>query len=166
MVASSSQRQVFNEINITPLTDIFLVLLIIMMVVAPMMRQMRQDILPPEIAAGQPASQDRLTVEIATNGDLFLDGEPIANSELTDALTAWREAITDDDDNATADDDGDTRKGVLIVRADQTTQSGEVLKVFDSARDAGFLKLVISGLPASSQQPGTQPAEEGGGDGE
>lgn len=159
MVASSSQRQVFNEINITPLTDIFLVLLIIMMVVAPMMRQMRQDILPPEIAAGQPASQDRLTVEIATNGDLFLDGEPIANSELTDALTAWREAITDDDDNATADDDGDTRKGVLIVRADQTTQSGEVLKVFDSARDAGFLKLVISGSPASSQQP----AEEGGG---
>ena len=50
--AKDGKRSTFNEINITPLTDIFLVLLIIMMVIAPSFQSMDNNIKMPEINSG------------------------------------------------------------------------------------------------------------------
>ena len=55
-------RQTFNEINITPLTDIFLVLLIIMMVIAPSFQSVNGDIKMPEINSGLSVEQKEAVV--------------------------------------------------------------------------------------------------------
>ncbi len=169
-MATSSQRQIFAEINITPLTDIFLVLLIIMMVVAPMMRQLRGDIKPPEVTAGAPADQDKLTVEVLANGDVFVDGEPTAIPDLTEALKVRREAMVAEDAETTpadpeglslageAPNEGIVPKGVVVVRADKTARTESVLKVFDAARDAGYAKLTIAGAAPTSKPVSSSPA--------
>ncbi|MBY0404801.1 MAG: biopolymer transporter ExbD, partial [Cyanobacteria bacterium] len=83
---TSKRAQVFNEINITPLTDIFLVLLIIMMVVAPMIQHMRADISPPKMENGAAVAQGPLTVEITKEGDFYVEGAKTEQSTLKELL--------------------------------------------------------------------------------
>lgn len=168
----SSSRSVINEINITPLTDIFLVLLIIMMVVAPMMRQLRGDITPPSVEAGSPVDQDKITVEITSSGEYFIDGTSVASASLASTLTEKHKA-RESGDMATGsenpasplplpgDDESDAQSkvsGMLIIRADKKALSREVLNVFDAARTAGFEKVTIAGESnGSAQSSGNTP---------
>ena len=64
---NTSGKKIFNEINITPLTDIFLVLLIIMMVVAPMFQAIDQDITLPSINSGLSVDDKEVTVAVTKN---------------------------------------------------------------------------------------------------
>lgn len=123
---------IFTEINITPLTDIFLVLLIIMMVIAPMFQQANNDIKVPAINSGQAVEQNKVTVEITKDGGFFINGTKAASGELMANLS-----------NLAAT----TQEKHLIVRADKSTRSSEVLKVFEAASQAGFEKLTIAGEP-------------------
>jgi len=170
-------KQVFNDINITPLTDIFLVLLIIMMVVAPMMQQQRQDIKPPSINAGTQVEQGKLTLEVTQNGHMYLQGKETPIAQLTSALQNQEIALTAKSGGsmAVAESGAESpesrtkaQEKTLVIRADKQTKSGEVLKIFDAARDAGFQKIIVAGesldnkrqneLQNSSSAP---PAEEG-----
>ncbi|WP_373532913.1 ExbD/TolR family protein [Vampirovibrio sp.] len=146
-------RQVFNDINITPLTDIFLVLLIIMMVVAPMMQQARKDIKPPSLASGGPVEQNKLTVEVASGGEIYVQGQPTTPEQLTETLKTQEAQLV-------ANTGGDQKSGEgeadqpaeknLIIRADKATKSGQVLKIFEAARDAGFTKVTVAGEPLAA----------------
>jgi biopolymer transport protein ExbD len=152
---TGSRKQVFNEINITPLTDIFLVLLIIMMVVAPMMQQLRQDIKPPQLNNGAPVEQNKLTVEITKDGSVYVMGKE-APKEQKDQLVSLLKEQEDlliaktGGHQSQAASDADPMEKNLIIRADKTTKSGEVLKVFEAARDAGFTKVTVSGEALSN----------------
>lgn len=175
---SQSARRVINEINITPLTDIFLVLLIIMMVVAPMMRQLRGDITPPDVQAGSPVDQDKITVEVTTSGEYFIDGESVTAQSLPQVLSdkhqAQRDAKNEMNENrtvqsgddgeralspvtlpVTGEDEAQKPSGMLIIRADKQSLSRSVLTVFDAARTAGFEKVTIAGEAPSSELPNT-----------
>ena len=66
----SRNRDTFNEINITPLTDIFLVLLIIMMVVAPTFQSNDSSINVPEINSGVSIEQKNATVSVTKDGNI------------------------------------------------------------------------------------------------
>ena len=154
----SGSKQVFNEINITPLTDIFLVLLIIMMVVAPMMQQVRKDITPPSLKSGGPVEQNKLTVEIASGGEIYVQGQPTKADQLADTLKAQEAELIAktggaQEPVANADGSKEPAEKNLIIRADKTTKSGDVLKIFEAARDAGFTKVTVAGEPlAESRQ--------------
>ena len=124
--------RIFDEINITPLTDVFLVLLIIMMVVAPMMFRQNQSIKPPEISSGQKVDEAKLIVEITSDGQYFVMGKPTEAGGLKDALTANFDRVADKN---------------VVVRADKTTKSSAVLRVFEAARDAKFEKITVAGEP-------------------
>lgn len=141
------RAQVFNDINITPLTDIFLVLLIIMMVVAPMIQNNRQDITPPKVENGTPVAQGPLTIEVTKEGSFYVDNNEIPVDDLKNVLTQHAEGKPDDDKN-------------VIIRADKTTKSGAVMKVFEAARDAQYHKVTVAGEPLSDnrQQELQQPA--------
>jgi biopolymer transport protein ExbD len=139
-VGASGKRQTFNEINITPLTDIFLVLLIIMMVVAPMMQSHRQDIKAPQIANGSPMKQNKLTVEVTKDGVYFVNGTETPATGLTASFT-----------KASATMDASTDKNV-VIRADQATRSGAVMAVLESARDAKFTKVTVAGESLSDKR--------------
>ena len=127
---TSLNRATFNEINITPLTDIFLVLLIIMMVVAPMMQSLRQDIKPPVIQGGAPVEQGKLTVEIIKDGTYFIEAQPIEPEAL---VSVFKDRI-----------DSLEEKNV-VIRADAQTRSAAVLAVLEAARDAGYEKVTVAG---------------------
>ena len=59
---SSRQRDCFNEINITPLTDIFLVLLIIMMVIAPLLDEQGLNLTVPENVAAEKVKESKISL--------------------------------------------------------------------------------------------------------
>jgi biopolymer transport protein ExbD len=168
-------KQVFNEINITPLTDIFLVLLIIMMVVAPMMQQVRQDIKPPQVLSGSPVEQNKLTVEVAKDGAIYVQGLETTPDQLTNTLKEQQERLaakTGGKSSVTAGANGsegaavnaETSEKNLIIRADKGTKSGQVLKIFEAARDAGFNKVTVAGEPLSDDRQSElqQPAAAAG----
>jgi biopolymer transport protein ExbD len=153
----TGSKQVFNEINITPLTDIFLVLLIIMMVVAPMMQQVRKDIKPPSLKSGAPVEQNKLTVEIASGGEIYVQGLQTKVDQLAETLKAQEaELIAKTGGEKVASDVEAAKEPAeknLIIRADKATKSGDVLKIFEAARDAGFTKVTVAGEPlAESRQ--------------
>ena len=72
----SRNRDTFNEINITPLTDIFLVLLIIMMVIAPMLDQQGLNLTVPENVAQEQVQKETkiMTVMVDAGDKYYLDG--------------------------------------------------------------------------------------------
>ena len=70
-------NKIFTEINITPLTDIFLVLLIIMMVIAPSFQTMDNAVQVPEINSGVAIEQHNATVSITKEGLMFINGKQI-----------------------------------------------------------------------------------------
>jgi biopolymer transport protein ExbD len=141
----AAQVRQFDEINITPLTDIFLVLLIIMMVVAPMMQQQRQDIKLPGLQKGVQLEPTRYQVEVDAKGATFLNGKPVLMDQLASALKAEVQAT-----GTEVDATGTPKPKVLVVRGDKTARAQLVLQAFDAARDAGIPKVVLAGEPVSS----------------
>jgi biopolymer transport protein ExbD/biopolymer transport protein TolR len=134
---SAQSGNEFNEINITPLTDIFLVLLIIMMMMAPMFQSMDKNIKMPEINSGLSVEEDKVTVSITKNAEFFVDSEAVDPANLESKLT---ELINKSKDK------------ILIVKADTSTKSKEIMKVIRAAQIAGYEKLTVAGEPLSTNQ--------------
>lgn len=92
-MSTNKKGKMFTEINITPLTDIFLVLLIIMMVVAPTFQSMDNAISVPEINSGIAIEQKNATISITKDGQMYLNGTPVTEDQLTSELTALKETL-------------------------------------------------------------------------
>ncbi|MEB3205862.1 MAG: biopolymer transporter ExbD [Vampirovibrionales bacterium] len=149
---------VFDEINITPLTDIFLVLLIIMMVVAPLMQSQRADIQTPDLTAGKPLEPEKMTVEVTAQGAYYVNGLEASKDNLASLLQDWvkKHPATRAEQSASSGDarvsTAQTSSQTLVLRADKQTKSEQIMAVFEAARDAGFKKLTVAGVPAQSKQ--------------
>lgn len=138
IATSKKKKQMFTEINITPLTDIFLVLLIIMMVVAPTFQSLDNNIKVPEINSGLSVEERNATVSITADGEMFLNNEPIQNEEeLVIKLSELQPTLD---------------KKNVVVRADEQTKSSEIMKVMRAAQEAEFEKLTIAGEPLTGEQ--------------
>ena len=117
------KRSTFNEINITPLTDIFLVLLIIMMVIAPSFQSMDNNIKMPEVNSGVAVEEKNATVSLTKEGEFFLNGERLENEE------ALEEKLIYIADNSGAED-----KKEVVVKADAQAKSSEIMKIMRADR--------------------------------
>ena len=135
--SQENERKTFNEINITPLTDIFLVLLIIMMVIAPSFQSIDNNIDMPNINSGLAIEQKNATVSITKNNEFYVNDKKIAPETLQENLSAIIEAL---------------EKKEVVVRADKDTKSSEIMKVMKAAQDAGFEKLVVAGEPLKESE--------------
>lgn len=127
----------FTEINITPLTDIFLVLLIIMMVVAPTFQSTDKSIVVPEINSGVAIEQKNATVSVTKDGLMYINGKEIKPENLTEELLAIKDKL---------------EKKEVVVRADEKAKSSEIMKIMDCAKEAEFTKLVLAGEPLSKKE--------------
>ena len=79
----SRERDSFNEINITPLTDIFLVLLIIMMVIAPLLDQQGLNLTVPDMVEQEQVKETKTMTFTVTNDDKYVfDGQEISANDL------------------------------------------------------------------------------------
>ena len=123
------------EINVTPLVDVMLVLLIIFMVTAPLMSS-AVNIDLPKVAA-TPINQDSepLKVQVNAEGRVFLQDEPI---ELPD-LVAKLQAI--------AKDQKDRR---IFVRGDKANAYGRMLEIMATIIQGGFTKVALMTDPSGA----------------
>ena len=131
------RRTTFNEINITPLTDIFLVLLIIMMVIAPSFQSIDNNIKMPNINSGLAIEQKNATVSITKSNEFYINDKRVAPETLQENLSAIIDSL---------------EKKEVVVRADRETKSSEIMKVMKAAQDAGFEKLIVAGEPLNQAQ--------------
>lgn len=123
-------RDSFNEINITPLTDIFLVLLIIMMVIAPMLDQQGLNLAVPEIVNQEDIVKDSKIMNFAVTNDnkYFFNDVEIASTDLEKTVS---ESAKDYPDG-------------LLIQVDDNAEHGAVVKLMDSARNAGVTSISLS----------------------
>lgn len=137
MGMSTKKDKLFTEINITPLTDIFLVLLIIMMVVAPTFQSMDNAITVPEINSGVAIEQKNAEIAITKEGLMYINGREINSDTLADELIALKPSL---------------EKEEVVVKADQSVKSSEIMKVMNAAQDAEYKKLIVAGEPLSKKE--------------
>ena len=135
--SNKKKEKLFTEINITPLTDIFLVLLIIMMIVAPTFQSMDNAVDMPEVNNGVNIEDSKVTVSITKDGAMFVNGENVQPSQLTDKLLA----VKTDNENAE-----------VIVKADKAIKSAMIMEVMNAAQNAEFKKLIVAGEPLNKKE--------------
>ena len=126
----------FNEINITPLTDIFLVLLIIMMVVAPTFQSVDNSITIPEINSGVSIEQKNATICVTQVGDMYLNDRKINPENLAASLTELKPTL---------------EKKEVVVKADEKVKSAKIMQIMNAAQDAGYKKLIVAGEPLNKK---------------
>lgn len=136
MKTNKGKDALFTEINITPLTDIFLVLLIIMMVVAPTFQSVDNSISVPEINSGISIEQKNATIAITKEGAFYVNGKPVDPKTLVLELEQLKPTL---------------EKKEVVVKADKDTKSKEIMSVMNAAQDAGFEKLIVAGEPLSKK---------------
>lgn len=123
-------RDSFNEINITPLTDIFLVLLIIMMVIAPMLDQQGLNLAVPEVVNKEQITKDPkiMTFAVTNDNKYLFDGEEVKLEDLDKFITDRTKDFPD---------------GLLIL-VDDNAEHGAVVKLMDSARNVGVTSISLA----------------------
>lgn len=134
---NSDKKGIFNEINITPLTDIFLVLLIIMMVIAPSFQSIDTDINIPEINSGVAVEQKNAEIAVTKQGRYYINGRPIVAENLVKELTDLKPNL---------------EKPEVVVKADTETKSSEIQKIMKAAQEAQYSKLVLAGEPLTKKE--------------
>ena len=122
----SSDRRVMAEINVTPLVDVMLVLLIIFMVTAPMLTQGVDVNLPQASAKALRSDEERLVITVDANSRIFVGKQPIEFNRLGGAL---REIVARRTDRQ------------VYFRADRSVPYGLVVKVIAEVRNSGVEKL-------------------------
>jgi biopolymer transport protein TolR len=111
-----------SDINVTPLVDVMLVLLIIMMLIAPMLQQGVSLRLPTATnTVDKPESADQTVIAIAANKEIYLNAKPIREADLAQRVTDILE--------------GKTEK-IVLIRADEEVEYGAVMAVMDQLRQA------------------------------
>lgn len=124
------ERKTFNEINITPLTDIFLVLLIIMMVIAPLLDQQGLNLTVPENVAEEQVKKDTkiLTVNVSSNDKYYIDGSEVSADNLENTLKLQVANFPDG----------------MMIETDGNSTHGAIVKLMDSARNVGVKSISVS----------------------
>lgn len=121
-----------SEINVTPMVDVMLVLLIIFMIAAPLI-SVSVPIDLPKVAAKTTQQQDKppLTVSVKKNGDIFLMETQVQPSELIAKLKAI--AVNGAEER-------------IFLRADSDATHQNILSVLSQIQQGGFLKVALIGL--------------------
>jgi biopolymer transport protein TolR len=117
---------VMGDINVTPLVDVVLVLLLVFMVTAPMMSRGIDVSLP---VADQPniAPEDRrITVTVSARGTVYINGQPVALPLLEDQLRGRLQGLS---------------MKVAYLRADEALRYGKVIEVVDIMKHAGVEQI-------------------------
>ena len=124
-------RDTFNEINITPLTDIFLVLLIIMMVIAPLLDQQGLNLTVPEMVDQEMVKNQEhkiLTVMVSADDKYYIDGSEIDVNDLEKTLKKISKDYPDG----------------MMIETDGDSSHGAVVKLMDSARNSDITSISVT----------------------
>ena len=119
-----------TDINVTPLVDVSLVLVIIFMAVAPFAIQSGIQVLhsSAKVTQGKAALTENVQVTLRQDGSLSVNGKPVSGEQL---FSAVQEALSNSKDR------------MVIVSADAKNFVGQVVGILDTSRQAGATKVAI-----------------------
>lgn len=126
-------RAPISEINITPMVDVMLVLLIVFMVAAPLMTMGVPIDLPETRAQAMPLQTKPITVTVEPDGALSIEGEPVTLDTLVSSVEALAVEGTDER---------------LYVRGDTTAAYGAIMEVMGELSAAGYSRIGLVTAPA------------------
>lgn len=116
------------EINVTPLVDVVLVLLVIFMVVTPLLKQEVPIELPLAENSRETKDLSQLMLTVATDGSVLLNGQPMLREALTTQLQTIYAERTDK---------------TIFLEADRNLSYGQVVDVMDDCRAAGVVTIGV-----------------------
>jgi biopolymer transport protein ExbD len=125
------------EINVTPMVDVMLVLLVIFMVAAPLLTVSVPINLPKSSAAATTQPQEPLIVSVNAAGDTYIGDDKVEAGDLPDRLASL--AAVDP-------------ARIVYVRGDRTIQYGRLMDLLDLVNHAGFAKVSLLAEAAKPQQ--------------
>jgi biopolymer transport protein TolR len=112
------------DINVTPLVDVMLVLLIIMMLVAPMLQQGVSVKLPTATnTVDKPEVQGQTVVAIGRDKSMYLNAKPVQESEMATKVNELLE---------------NAKEKIVLIKADEEVEYGAVMAAMDQLRQAGI----------------------------
>ncbi len=137
-MSSGGNKRLLSEINVTPLVDVMLVLLIIFMVTAPMMTRGIDVSLPKTSAKVLPQKKKHVEIIVSNKGEIFLNG--IATDDVTLKKELWN-----------IKESG--KASQVILRADRDVSYGTVARVMAAIKDAGIENLGLVTAPEKVEPP-------------
>ena len=133
MGGNDDDRGMMAQINVTPLVDVMLVLLVIFMVTAPMMQQGVQVNLPKADTKGMNAQEDTVIVAVDKNGRTFINKDEVPSGDLRKRLSEMFATRT---------------KKEVFLKADAGVPYGEVVRAMAEIKGAGIERLGMVTEPA------------------
>lgn len=134
MAFETRSNETLSQINVTPLVDVMLVLLVIFMVTAPILQQGITVNLPQARGGALAGEEVQLVVTVAADGAIFLNDNPLTLTELLEKLRAVLKERPDRQ---------------VFLRGDTDVPYGRVMSVMASIREAGVQRLGMVTAPAS-----------------
>ena len=140
MATGGTGRQEFNEINVTPLTDVFLVLLVIMILIAPLIDKSDLKIKPPETRNAKKDDESKaITIDIDKDGQIAINGKFVEQADVQKLqariedlqLRAGRKDIP------------------VVVNADGDAKQRNVVDVMSAAAAAGIVRMRVATTQAA-----------------
>jgi biopolymer transport protein TolR len=124
MDIGSTKGGVKSDINVTPLCDVMLVLLIIMMIVAPLLQQGVSVTLPKATnTVDKPETQGQTVIAIGSNKQVYVNAKLVAEGDLVTRVTELLE---------------NQKEKIILIKADAEVEYGAVMATMDQLRQAGI----------------------------
>ncbi|AJE04734.1 protein TolR [Geobacter pickeringii] len=130
---NNGDRGTMSQINVTPLVDVMLVLLVIFMVTAPMMQQGMQVNLPKAETKAMSAQEEAVVVSVDRSGKVFINSTEVAAGDLKTKLAAMV---------------ANRAKKEVFLKADRDVPYGDVVRTMAEIKGAGIERLGMVTEPA------------------
>ena len=127
-----NDQEAMSEINVTPLVDVMLVLLVVFIVTAPLLTQSVGVNLPKTVAAAPPPQSPITMVSVDVNGEIYLDKEKMTTDQLAEKLTARH---------------GENPELTVQFEVDEQVPYGKAAEVLAIAQHAGITKVSLQTRP-------------------
>jgi len=125
---ASGRSHLMTEINITPLTDIFLVLLIIFMVTSVAMVDTGAKVMLPEVDSTQSAPRE-ITITVTPLHEIFVNADPVTMETLEATLKALLQSRPDT---------------AVVLQGDREVLLGDTVRILSAAQRAGATQVAIA----------------------
>ena len=133
-----------SDINVTPLVDVMLVLLIIMMLITPMLNQGVAVILPrAQNTVDKPTTSNNTVIAVSKDGTLYVNAKPVSEAEMASKVTEALES---------------KKEKVVFINADQEALYSSVMAAMDQLHQAGVedIALIVQGQKSAGAKGGGQ----------
>lgn len=137
MDVGGGDKKLMSDINVTPLVDVMLVLLIIFMVAAPMMMQGMDVQLPQTQSKAISSREERLVVSLNKKQEIFINEYRVNREELQEKLKILYQ---------------NKKEGEVFLRADRSLPYGFVVQIMSDIKNAGIEKLGMVTEPGEEKK--------------